>query len=364
MELLSKLLKTMLTLGASDLFLSSNMPPAFRVNGKILPRHDEEILKKGKTEQMARLFMSEDAWKKFIETHETNLAITVPGLGRFRVNAFKERNDIAMVIRSISDAVPDFHDLSLPDILKELVMLKSGLVLIVGPAGSGKSTTLASMLNFRNQNDLSHIITIEDPIEYYLPHKQCVLHQREIGIDTHSYHEALKNAMRQSPDVLVLGEIRDRESLEAMIEYADTGHLCLATYHAANTYQALERIIHMFDEERHEQIQNIIASNVKAIFSQRLIPDKRGGRTPAFELLRSTSRTAELIRRGTLSDLHEVMEKDVNGMYTMDQTLFHLQQAGRITPETAVEYAESVGNMRLQLRLSQEAEIKQNFTTS
>lgn len=364
MELLSKLLKTMLTVGASDLFLSSNMPPAYRVNGKLLPRTDEDKLQKGKTEQMARLFMSEEAWAKFHLELETNLAITVPGLGRFRVNVFKERNDIALVVRAISDKVPNMKDLRLPEILKELVMLKHGMVLIVGPAGSGKSTTMAAMLNHRNETDLSHIITIEDPIEFYLPHKKCVLHQREIGVDTHSYHEALKNAMRQSPDVLVLGEIRDRQSLETMIEYADTGHLCIATYHAANTYQALERMIHMFDEERREQIQSSLAVNTKAIFSQRLVPDNRGGRTPAFELLRATSRTSELIRRGELADLQEVMEKDVNGMFTMDQTLFHLQQNNIITGETAIEYAESVGNMRLQMRLSQEAEVRQNFSTT
>lgn len=354
MDLLSKLLKKMVRLGASDLFLSTDTAPAYRVNGKILPRSDEDIpLQPGATEKMCQLIMIEEHRNRFDEQLEMNMAFSLPGLGRFRVNIFKQRNDVALVIRSIPVEIPDFDTLRIPGILKELVMLKRGLVLIVGPAGSGKSTTLASMLDYRNTNDLSHIITVEDPIEYFFRHKQSVMHQREIGVDTHSYQDALTNAMRQSPDVLVVGEIRDRATLEHAIEYADTGHLCLATFHAHNTQQALERIVNMFDENRREQILLGLSMNVQAILSQKLIPDTQGSRVPAWEMLRQTARSSDLLRRGEFHELHDVLEKDVTtDMQTFDQSLYELQQQGIISADTALQYAESVSNLRLKMRLS------------
>jgi twitching motility protein PilU len=356
MDLLSKLLKRMVQLGASDLFLSTNTAPAFRVNGKLLPRDDEDPpLPPGATEKMCQLIMIEEHRRLFDEQLEMNMAFSLPGLGRFRVNVFKQRGDIALVIRSLAGEIPAFDKLRIPNTLKELVMLNRGLVLIVGPAGSGKSTTLASMLDHRNANDLAHIITVEDPIEYFLTHKQSVIHQREIGVDTLSYQDALTNAMRQSPDVLVIGEVRDRATLEHAIEYADTGHLCLATFHAHNTQQALERIVNMFDENRREQILLGLSMNVQAILSQKLIPDTQGGRVPAWELLRHTARTADLLRRGEFHELHEVIEKDVStDMQTFDQSLYNLQQQGLISAETALQYADSVSNLRLQMRLSPE----------
>jgi twitching motility protein PilU len=342
----------MISLGASDLFLSSHTPPAFRVNGKIQRNADDEPLSAGKTEQMARLMMVDEQWDAFHNNLEMNLAFTLPNIGRFRVNAFRQRGDIALVIRSIASRVPQIESLRLPDILKEMVMLKRGLVLVSGPAGSGKSTTLAAMIDYRNKHDLSHIITVEDPIEYYLTHKQCVVHQREIGNDTKSYHEALINAMRQSPDVLVIGEIRDRDTLEHALNYADTGHLCLATFHANNIPQALERMLHMFEEDKREQIMVGLSLNTKALFGQRLVPTLDGGRTPAYELLVNTPRIQDLIRRGDLAELRETMGKDVNsGMQTFDQSLHTLYRNGIISADTALEHAESVNNMRVQMRL-------------
>lgn len=358
MDLLSKLLKKMVRLGASDLFLSTNTAPAFRVNGKLLARNEEDSpLPPGTTEKMCQLIMIDEHRRLFDEQLEMNMAFSLPGLGRFRVNIFKQRSDIALVIRSIATEVPVFDSLRIPNVLKELVMLKRGLVLIVGPAGSGKSTTLASMLDHRNSHDLAHIITVEDPIEYFFNHKQSVIHQREIGVDTHSYQDALTNAMRQSPDVLVIGEIRDRATLEHAIEYADTGHLCLATFHAHNTQQALERIVNMFDESRREQILIGLSMNVQAIFSQKLIPDNQASRVPAWEMLRQTARTSDLLRRGEFHELHNVLEKDVStDMQTFDQSLYNLHQQGLINADIALQHADSISNLRLKMRLTPDKE--------
>ena len=357
MNLLSTLLKKMNQLGASDLFLSSGCAPTYRVNGKLQASDDVNmILAKGATTKMCQLIMVEEQLKKFETDKEMNMAFSLPSIGRFRVNIFRQRGDIALVIRAIASEVPNFNDLHIPDILKELVMLSRGLVLVVGPAGSGKSTTLASMLDYRNENDLAHIITVEDPIEHFLTHKKSVIHQRELGIDTHSYEDALCNAMRQSPDVLVIGEIRDRSTLEHAIEYADTGHLCLATFHAHNTMQALERMTNMYAEDRRDQVMLGLSMNLQAIYSQKLVPDTQDGRVPAWELLTKTARSSDLLRRGDFSELHEVIEKDVNnGMQTLDQSLYELYCNGKITAETAMQYADSAGNMRLQMRLAQQA---------
>jgi len=356
MNLLSTLLKKMDQLGASDLFLSSGCAPTYRVNGKLQPCDDSEmILAKGATAKMCQLIMVEKHREQFETDKEMNMAFSLPGIGRFRVNIFRQRGDIALVIRAIANEVPNFDDLQIPEVLKDLVMLQRGLVLIVGPAGSGKSTTLASMLDYRNENDLAHIITVEDPIEHFLSHKKSVIHQRELGVDTHSYEDALCNAMRQSPDVLVIGEIRDRSTLEHAIEYADTGHLCLATFHAHNTMQALERITNMYEEGRRDQILLGLSMNLQAIHSQKLVPDTQGGRVPAWELLGKTARSSDLLRRGNFSELQEVIEKDVNnGMQSLDQGLYDLYRSGKISPETAIQYADSASNMRLQMRLTQQ----------
>jgi len=358
MNLLSKLLKKMKQVGASDLFLSSECTPTFRINGKLQPYNESEaVLPKGATDKMCQLIMVDTHREKFDTDKEMNMAFSLPGIGRFRVNIFRQRGDIALVIRAIADEVPGFDELKIPSVLKELVMLPRGLVLIVGPAGSGKSTTLASMLDYRNEHDLAHIITIEDPIEHYLKHKKSVIHQREIGVDTHSYEDALCNAMRQSPDVLVLGEIRDRNTLEHAIEYADTGHLCLATFHAHNAMQALERIMNMYPQDQREHILLGLSMNLEAVLAQRLVPDTNNGRIPASELLIKSARVSDLLRRGELAELREVIEKDVNnGMQTLDQSLYDLYQSGQITPETALQYADSIGNMRLQMRLTQQAQ--------
>ena len=357
MDLLSKLLKKMLSLGASDLFISSNTPPAFRVKGKLLPRNDENPLNAGQIEQMAQLILIDEQKEQFENNPELNVAISLPNIGRFRVNLFRQRNDTSMVIRAIPPQVPKLEDLHLPEVLKEIVMLKRGLILIVGATSSGKSTTLAAMLDYRNENDLSHIITIEDPIEYYLQHKQCVVNQREIGTDTKSYNEALLNTMRQSPDVLVIGEIRDRKTLEHALEYADTGHLCLATFHANDTTQAFERIITLFPEERREQLLISLSMNMRAVLSQRLVRTVDNMQVPAWELIRSTPRIKELIRKNDFSELKASIEKDVHlGMQSFDQTLYELCKEGKISEDTALENADSVNNLRLKLRLDKAAQ--------
>jgi len=352
MDLLSKLLKEMINTGASDLFLSTGSAPAFRINGKLRPVNIPPLAS-GRTEQMAHLIMKKDQLKEFERNPEANIGATVPGIGRFRFNVFKQRNEIAMVIRAVPSFVPDFETLGIPSMLRDIVMMKRGLVLVVGPSGAGKSTTLAAMIDYRNNNEISHIITIEDPIEYVIEHKKSIVNQRELGVDTNSYHNALINALRQSPDVIMVGEIRDREMIENVMEFSDTGHLCLATLHANNASQAFERIVHMFPKEKHEQLCIGMSHNVKAVISQILVPTVDGKRTVATELLVLTPRVADLISRGQFGDLQDVLEKDTNsGMCTMDQSLYHLFCSGRITEETALTYANSMSNMRLQIRLS------------
>ena len=352
MDLLSKLLKKMVSTKASDLYLSTGQKPAFRLNGK-LQGCDVPPLASGHTSTMAQLILDQSQSLDFKENPEINVAYTVPNIGRFRFNIFRQRNETAMVIRAIQDTVPSFKELGIPSMLQDIVMLKRGLVLVVGPSGAGKSTTLAAMIDHRNQNEMSHIITIEDPIEYIINHKRSIVNQREIGTDTNSYHNALTNALRQSPDVIMVGEIRDRDIMSDVLEFADTGHLVLATLHANNASQAIERIIHMFPKDKHDQICNAVASNIKAVVSQILVPTVFGTQSVATELLIVTPRVADLIRRGKISDVQEVMDKDTNsGMCTMDQSLYQLYCEERISEETALAYADSVSNMRLQIRLS------------
>jgi twitching motility protein PilU len=352
MELLSKLLKTMVAKDASDLFLSSGSAPAFRING-VLQTSNLDPLSSDATEKMSQLVMRPEHAKAFADDPEISLGYTVPGIGRFRFNVFRQRADVSMVIRLVPLQVPDFKSLGIPKLLQDITMLKRGLVLVVGPSGAGKSTTLAAMIDHRNLNTISHIITVEDPIEYILEPKQSVINQREIGTDTLSYHKALVNALRQSPDMLMIGEIREYEIMEDVLEFSDTGHLCLATLHANNASQVFERIVHMFPQEKRELLRYSLSLNIKAVVSQVLVPTKNGGRTVAVEMLIATSRVRDLIRRGNFTELVDVMEKDTNsGMRTMDQSLYQLYLDGKITEETALIYAESRSNMRLQMRLS------------
>ena len=337
---------------ASDLFLCTGSPPAFRIDGALQP-HTMEPLVAGATEKMAQLVMRPEHAKAFAEDPEISLGYTVPGIGRFRFNVFRQRGEISMVIRLVPLQVPGFETLGIPELLKDLTMLKRGLILVVGPSGAGKSTTLAAMIDHRNINTISHIITVEDPIEYVMEPKQSVINQREIGVDTHSYHKALVNALRQSPDMLMIGEIREHEIMEDVLEFSDTGHLCLATLHANSASQVFERIVHMFPQEKRELLRYSLSQNIKAVISQVLVPAKSGGRAVAVEMLVATSRVRDLIRRGDFTELSGVMEKDTNsGMCTMDQSLYLLYADGKITEETALAYAESRSNMRLQMRLS------------
>ncbi|HEC18811.1 MAG TPA: PilT/PilU family type 4a pilus ATPase [Gammaproteobacteria bacterium] len=352
MELLSKLLKTMVAKDASDLFLCTGSPPALRIDGA-LHCCVGDPLAPGVTEQMAQLVMRPEHAQAFEQDPEISLGYTVPGIGRFRFNVFRQRGEISLVIRMVPLQVPDFETLGIPELLKDITLLKRGLVLVVGPSGAGKSTTLAAMIDHRNQNTISHIITVEDPIEYVLEAKKSVINQREIGVDTLSYHKALVNALRQSPDMLMIGEIREHEIMEDVLEFADTGHLCLATLHANSASQVFERIVHMFPQEKRELLRYSLSQNIKAVISQVLVPKKGGGRTVAVEMLVATSRVRDLIRRGDFTELADVMEKDTNtGMCTMDQSLYLLYAEGKISEETALAYAESRSNMRLQMRLS------------
>ena len=351
MDLLSKLLKAMTAHQASDLFLTTGSIPAFRINGNIQTLGNTPLAP-GRTEKMARLVMQDEQFQAFSSEHEISLGFSIPELGRFRFNIFRQQRDISVVVRAIPEKVPDYETLGLPEILKNIVMLKRGLVLVVGPSGSGKSTTLAAMIDYRNSNTLSHIITIEEPIEYIFEHRQSVINQREVGVDTHSYHNALINALRQSPDVLMVGEIREQRIMDDVIEFSDTGHLCLATLHANNASQAFERIINMFPEEQRDALCGTLASNIQAVISQRLVPTLDGKRTAAVELLIGTARVRDLIRRRDFGVLAEVMEKDANnGMRIMDQSLFELYKTDKISADTALQFADSVSNLRLKMRL-------------
>ncbi len=352
MDLLYELMSRTRQLGATDLLLSSGTQPAFRIQGKLAPRRGEQMTGR-QMQDLARQVLADGQMRAFEERLELNIGCSFADLGRFRINFFRQRGDIAMAIRAIPPEVPGFAALGLPDLLGEIAMLKRGLVLFVGACGSGKSTTLAAMIEYRSHNDLGHIITIEDPIEYLLPHRECMVNQREIGVDTHSYSQALVNALRQSPDVLVIGEIRDRETMERAIEFADTGHLCLSTLHANNASQAFDRIINLFKEDEREQVLISLAQNVRAVLSQRLVVTLEERRTAAYELLLHSPRVSEIIRKGEFEKLREAMEKGGHsGMLSFDQCLFYLFEQSVISADTALEYADSVSNLRLRMKLA------------
>lgn len=351
MDLISKLLQKMFTIGASDLFLHPGRAPTFRVQGKLLPPEGAPLTA-DKIEQMARLIMLEDQHQAFMKNPDINIGISLPNIGRFRINMFRQRRDIAMVVRAIPNKLSTLESLGLPEHLKDIVMLNNGLVLIVGAAGTGKSTTLAALVEHRTANDMAHIVTLEDPVEYLFSSDRCIVSQREVGVDTLTYYQGLLNALRQSPDLLMIGEIRELNVLEKLLEFSDTGHLCLTTLHANNVVQALERMIKMFPEDRREQALISLAQNLRVVIAQRLVPSVSGKLTLAYEMHTFSAHTADLVRRNEISKIYDVMCKDASDMnHTFDQSLYKLFRAGKVSEATAVKYAASGANMRLQLRL-------------
>lgn len=339
----------------SDLYLSTSAPPCAKFNGVLKPLH-KEPLPPGRVKEIAYAIMNKEQTQEFEHTLEMNLAIAESGIGRFRVNIFKQRNEISMVVRNIKTEIPNINDLGLPPVLTKVIMEKRGLILFVGGTGSGKSTSLAALIDYRNTNSGGHIITIEDPIEFVHRHKRSIINQREVGVDTLSYADALKNTLRQAPDVILIGEIRDRETMEHALAFAETGHLAISTLHANNANQALDRIINFFPEERRTQLLNDLSLNLRAFISQRLIPTVEGKRVAAIEVLLNSPTVEALIKRGEVGGLKEVMEKSVNyGMQTFDTALFRLYQAGRISHDEAIKNADSANNLRLKISLSESA---------
>jgi twitching motility protein PilU len=345
-------LKLMVQKNGSDLFFSTGAPPNLKAEGETRPIGTSP-LQAGEARKLAYAIMSDDQIKEFEATYECNLAISISNLGRFRVNVYRQRGDAAMVIRYIKGVIPPVEKLNLPIILKELILEPRGLILVVGATGSGKSTTLASMIEYRNQNQTGHILTIEDPIEYLYTHKKSVVDQREVGLDTLSYENALKNAMREAPDVIQIGEIREMFTMQHAIAYAETGHLCLSTMHANNANQALDRIVNFFPDTAHQQLYMDLSLNLKAVISQRLVKGVNGQRIPAVEILLLTSYISELIQKGDVHTIKEVMEQgNERGMQTFDQSLYKLYQEGKITLDEALSHADSRNNLSLKIRLS------------
>tara|TARA_B110000881_G_scaffold220421_1_gene245515 strand:+ start:1894 stop:3048 length:1155 start_codon:yes stop_codon:yes gene_type:complete len=336
----------------SDLYLSTGAPPSAKFQGQ-LKQLAEKKFEHGDIEKIANEVMSEDQQKEFHDELEMNLAYSMHDVGRFRINIFKQRNEVSLIARNIKTEIPKFDDLGLPQILKEVIMYKSGLVLFVGGTGSGKSTSLAALIDHRNTHSGGHIITIEDPVEFVHSHKKSIVNQREVGVDTHSFHKALKNTLRQAPDVILIGEIRDRETMEHALQFAETGHLAISTLHANNANQALDRIINFFPEERRNQLFQDLSNNLKAFVSQRLVVTTDNKRCAAIEVLLGSSTIKEMIQKGNLSAIKEVMEKSESlGMQTFDAALFKLVQAERISEEEALKNADSPNNLRLKLKLN------------
>ncbi len=351
-KFINDLLKLMTSRNGSDLFLTSDFPPAVKVDGKIA-KVSPQPLTAMHTLALARSIMNDKQAAEFERTKECNFAIAPPGVGRFRVNAFIQQGKVGMVLRVIPQTLPTIQALGLPPILSELVMTKRGLMILVGATGSGKSTTLAAMVDHRNENSYGHIITIEDPVEFVHPHKNCVVTQREVGLDTDSWESALKNTLRQAPDVILMGEIRDRETMEHAVAFAETGHLCMATLHANSANQALDRIINFFPEERRAQLLMDLSLNLKGLVSQRLVPKQDGkGRFAAVEILINTPLISDLIFKGEVAEIKEIMKKSRNlGMQTFDQALFDGFENNQITFEDALRNADSVNDLRLQIKL-------------
>ena len=348
----SSLLKLLVHKGGSDLFITAGMPPSMKVNGRIKPVSDATLTPEQAREVVLSVMTTEQR-QEFDKKHECNFAISATGVGRFRVSAFYQRNHCGMVLRRIETKIPSVEDLSLPPIIKNLAMTKRGLIIFVGATGTGKSTSLASMIGYRNQNSTGHIITIEDPIEFVHQHAGCIVTQREVGIDTESFEVALQNTLRQAPDVILIGEIRTRETMDHAIAFSETGHLCLATLHANNANQAMDRIINFFPEDRRDQLLMDLSLNLKAIVAQQLVPTPDGkGRRVAVEVLINTPLAADLIRKGEVHKLKDLMKRSTQqGMKTFDQALYDLYKEGQITQEDALHYADSANEVRLMIKL-------------
>jgi twitching motility protein PilU len=356
-RLMQDLLRRMVDRKGSDLFITASFPPAIKVDGEVRPQ-TEQALSSEQSAVLVRSIMNDRQTREFDATKEANFAIAPPGIGRFRVSAFVQQGHTGCVIRQINSTIPTIEELELPAILKDIVMSSRGLVIVVGATGSGKSTTLASMVGYRNEKTRGHIVTIEDPVEYVHQHRGCVVTHREVGVDTESWHTALKNTLRQAPDVIMIGEIRDRETMEYGIQFSETGHLVLATLHANSSNQALDRVINFFPEEKREQLLMDLSLNIRAMVSQRLIPREKGeGRIAAMEIMIGTPLISDLIFRGEVAKIKEVMSRSNRlGMKTFDQALFELYEAGQISYEESLRNADSKNEIRLRIKLESKRE--------
>jgi len=354
-KFVNDLLRLMVTRNGSDLFLTADFPPAIKVDGKVT-KVSPQPLTGAHTMALARAIMNDKQASDFERTKECNFAISPAGIGRFRCSAFLQQSHVGIVLRTIPAEIPTIDSLGLPRVLKDVALTKRGLIIMVGATGSGKTTSQAAMLDWRNENTFGHIITVEDPVEFVHPHKNCIVTQREVGIDTESWEAALKNALRQAPDVILMGEIRDRETMDLAIAFAETGHLCMATLHANSANQALDRMINFFPEERRTQLLMDLSLNMKALISQRLLPRQEGkGRVAAVEILLNTPLVADLIFQGKVGDLKDLMKRSRElGMQTFDQALFDMYEANLITYEDALRNADSVNDLRLQIKLESE----------
>jgi len=346
-----KMLNILSNEDGSDLYLATGAPPSAKFQGTLKTLHDDKF-KPGEVAAIAESIMDEEQKAAFEHDLEMNLAISISGVGRFRINIFRQRNEISIVARNIKVEIPKFSDLRLPEVLKEVIMTKRGLVLFIGATGSGKSTSLAALIDHRNESTSGHIITIEDPVEFVHRHKKSIVNQREVGVDTRSFHAALKNTLRQAPDVILIGEIRDRETMEHALAFAETGHLAISTLHANNANQALDRIINFFPEDRRPQLLNDLGNNLKSFISQRLIPTVDDGRCAAVEVMMGTLTIRDMIKKGEFGLLKDVMEKSKSlGMQTFDGALFDLAKEGRITEEEAIKNSDSATNLTLKFKL-------------
>jgi twitching motility protein PilU len=352
-KFLHDLLKLMISKRGSDLFLTAEFPPAFKIDGKLTPVSNVPLTPQH-TIELARALMNDRQAGEFEAKKELNFAISPTGIGRFRVNAFMQLGRVGVVLRTIQTHIPRFDELDLPPVMRDLSLTKRGLIIMVGATGSGKSTSLAAMIGYRNENTYGHIVTIEDPVEFVHPHRNCIVTHREIGVDTDSWEMALKNTLRQAPDVIMIGEIRDRETMEHGIAFAETGHLCMATLHSNSANQALDRIINFFPEERRQQLLMDLSLNLKAIVSQRLLPIATGkGRVPAVEVLLNTPLVSDMVFKGEVSGIKDVMKKSRElGMQTFDQAIYDLYERGKITYEDALRNADSVNDLRLNIKLN------------
>ena len=351
-KFINDLLKLMLARKGSDLFITAEFPPAIKADGKVTRLMDQPLVA-AHTMALTRSIMSDKQVAEFERTKECNFAISPAGIGRFRVNAFIQQGKVGMVLRTIPAAIPTIDGMGLPQVLKDVAMTKRGLCIFVGATGSGKSTSLAALVDWRNEHSQGHIITIEDPIEFVHPHKNCIITQREVGLDTDTWEAALKNTLRQAPDVILMGEIRDRETMEHAVVFSETGHLCLATLHANNANQALDRIVNFFPEERREQLLMDLSLNLRGMISQRLLPKQDGkGRVAALEVMLNTPLISDLIAKGDVVEIKEIMKKSRElGMQTFDQSLFDLYESGAVMYEDALRNADSVNDLRLQIKL-------------